>query len=733
MDERAQRNANARRRRWVAGTLAAIFLAIATRFGEGGWLDPAVFALLVVGLGAIAAALYGGAGDKLNPHPGVGPARSLWPMAGFLLVLLLLYAGSSAIADNWFFPTNWKAQAGLLARPLASGWVRSLLLTIAVALGFQPLLRSSRPLALAWIGLAGLALFHLHAATDFSMIYRVDSPSFVYRFWSFLNTFPRPAFYDPNWNAGITATALVATGIWSVGIWLLPFLAWIPADQLYTPFIAVFFLGLLPLLAWMSLAWTGASRRACWIAALLALAPGQRFWVHLLHFGTSPALFAMCMALPLSALLYRFLYLDNRPRPATLAMLLLCGFTFLSWPGSVSLAIPFLLVVALHARRLFPRKWAWLLGGAVALFGLLLPLALVPLRHSNIAQFMATRTVQTLAEHFLDGWHLLGFNLRSTHPLLLILGLVGGWFFPRRSFRRFFPPFILMLVVFSAWGEEFKPLLQTERLIIPAALVGIIPAAWWLDHVIRRALAIQPKRHVAGAALRTGAAWAVAVLLLGGYQGAKAWRGNGLAPFHAMPDTTKELIAWISAHVPEDGRVMFAGRAVHAYGGAKVAALPYFTGREMMAADYYGFSPKLVEYQYPPRPFRYDGPDVLFSFMDLYNVTHIVTWHDDWKAVFHRTTNYYRSVHSIGRTEIFETRRESSLFLQGAGQVRADFDRLDLALDSPQDRVVVKYNWVPGWRAAENVRLFPYDAGRGVTLIGVEPGTNRHVTLRYKR
>lgn len=733
MDERAQRNANARRRRWIAGTLAAGGLAVATRFGDKGWLDPVVLVLLVAGLGLTVAVLVGGARWRRVSESASEPRRPLWPMAGFLLALLALYAGSSAIADNWFFPTNWKAPVGLLARPLASGWVRSLGLAFGLALGFKPLLRSSRMLALAWVGLVGLALVHLHAATGFSMIYRVDSPSFVYRFWSFLHTFPRPVFYDPNWNAGVMATALVASGIWSVGLWLRPFLAWIPPEQLYSPFLAVFFLGALPLLAWMSLAWTGAGRRARWIAALLALAPGQRFWVHLLHYGTAPALFAMCMALPLAALLYRFLYLDSRPRFATLAMLSLCGFTFLSWPGSVTIAIPFLLLVGLHARRLFPRKWAWLLGVAALLTGLLLPLALVPLRHSDIGQFMATRDVQTLAEHFQEGWRLLGFNLRSTHPLLVVFGMLGGGFFPRRSFRRFFPPLIAMLVVVSAWGEEFKPLLQTERLIIPAALVAIIPAARWLDHLIRRAWAGAPKRHAASAVLRTGTAWAVAVLLLGTYQGAKAWRGTGLAPFHAMPDATKELIAWISANVPPDGRVLFAGRAVHGYGGAKVAALPYFTGREMMAADYYGFSPKLVEYQYPPRPFRYDGPDVLFSFMELYNVTHVVTWHDDWKNVFRRTTNHYRSVHSIGRAEIFETRRASTLFWQGSGQVRADFDRLDLDLDSPQDRVVVKYNWMPGWRAPDDVRLFPYDAGRGVTLIGLEPGTNRHVTLRYER
>jgi len=720
------------RARWAGGMLGAAILALATRHGTGAWLDPAASGLLILGLGGIGAALQGGLFGKIDPCPAASRPRPLWSMAWFLLAVLLLYAGSSAIADNWFFPTHWKSPEGFSAHPLKSGLVRSLLLTLALVAGFKPLLRSPRALALAWFGLAGLALHHLYSATGFSMIYRVDSPAFVYRFWSFLHTFPHPGFYDPHWNAGMTVSALVSTGIWSVGIWLLPFLAWIPAEQLYTPFLAAVFLGVLPLLAFGSLAWTGAGRRACWIAALLSLAPGQRFWVHLLHYGTAPALFAMGMAMPLAALGYRFLYLESRPRPATLILLLLCGFTLLAWPGSLVVALPFLLVLVFHARRLFPGKWKGVLGGSVLLFLLLLPLALAPLRYANIAKFMGATPQQTLPEHFRDGWTLLGQNLRGTPPLIVVFGFIGSFFGPRRSARRFFAPLILLLVLISGWGEEVRKLLQTERVIIPAALVAIIPAAWWLDHLIRRALEVRSKRHVAGAALRTGAAWTVAVLLLGAYQGAKTWNGKGLVPFHAMPDATRELTTWLAAHVPEDGRVMFAGHAGHAYGGAKIAALPLFTGREMMAADYYGFSPKLVEYQYPPRPFRYDGPDVLFSFMELYNITHIVTWHDDWKNVFHRTTNYYRPAHAIGRTEIFETRRDSTLFLQGSGRVKATFDRLDLDLEAPQDRVVVKYNWTPGWRAEGDVKIFPYDAGRGVTLMGVQPGTNLHLTLRHR-
>ena len=58
------------------------------------------------------------------------------------------------------------------------------------------------------------------------------------------------------------------------------------------------------------------------------------------------------------------------------------------------------------------------------------------------------------------------------------------------------------------------------------------------------------------------------------------------------------------------GSSLFAGETVHGYGGGHVAVLAYLTGRQMMACDYYAFSPDLVEYNYPPREWRAGGPAV---------------------------------------------------------------------------------------------------------------------------
>ncbi len=647
-------------------------------------------------------------------------------------IILLVYTASSAVTDLWFFPTEWHGTEPWRSNPLAHGAMRSVLLALALTLLFRRWARPWWPWAMAAIICAGYAFSKLNAATGMDMIYRVDSPSFVYRYWSFAQTFPRPGFYDPHWNAGVPVPYLVASGIWSVGLFLLPFLSRVPADQLYTPSLAALFLVALPALAWFSMKWVGARPRARWIAALLALAPCQRFWVHLLHYGTAPSLFAMSMSLPLAALAWKLLYLDRRAKPGTWVALFGLAFIMLAWPGGVMIAGVFAAVGCFHVRRLFPHKWKGLLFVGVGLVMALLPLALVPLWYSNIPGFLQTVESQPILQRLLHGLGVLGQNLRGTNAVILVLGVLGSVWGPDRRARWIWAPIIFTLVAVSGWGEEFKKLLQTERLIIPAVLIAILPAAAWLDRMVRLSLACPPRRHAPSAAFRGMTAWVLAIVLLGGYQGAKTWDGRGLAPYHTMPAHTRELVDWMAGHVPGDGRVMFAGSAVHAYGGAKIAAFPMFTGREMMACDYYGFSPKLVEFQYPPRAFRHQGPDVLFEFMNLYNVTHVVTHHDDWKSVFAKYNTQYRLAHASGRVSVFEVLRPSSMFLKGEGRVRATFDRIDIEVTGDPGPVVIKYNWADGWVSDPGVRLFPHDAGRGVVLIGLDPGDLRQVTIRYR-
>jgi len=720
-------------RRWWGGILcgaAMLLLLHITRVPDAPRLLPRLLVLIGTGLLAGMSLLY--LTVKHPNHTGRWP-RQRNVMLPLLLVGTVLYMSSSAVLDNWFFPTNWMSSDPFFARPWQYGVLRSLLLMLPIALLNRYAVHWRGIWPATWLALTAWIIWKLYEVTGFQMIYRTDSPSFVYRFWSFAETFPRPGFYDPHWNAGMPVPYLVASGIWSIGLFLLPFLQWFPAEQLYTPTLVMLYLGCVPGLAWLSMKWLNAGPRARWIAALLALAPTQRFWVHLLHYGTIASLFSMTMALPLAALWYRFLYLESTPRRGTLAMILACSLILFAWPGSLIIALPFALVTVLHLHRLRHLKWLWLLAGLILIGIILLPLALVPIRYSDLSAFTQTTTHQTWMEHFKNGLGLFAHNLRSTNALIVLFGFIGCFWMRRASARWFFGPLILSLLLIAGWGEEVKALLQSERIIVPAALVAILPTAWWIDRIIRLAGRAVNRRTVAAVLLQIMSAWIIAIMLTSIYQAARTWGGKGLAPFQTRPAYMDEFITWIKTEVPADGRVLFAGRAVHAYGGGKVAALPLFTGREMMSCDFYGFSPRLVEYEYPPRIFRKAGATGLAAFNDIHNVTHIVTWHDYWKAFYDTDPDRYQRVHDIGRIAIFEVQRPSSLFLLGSGTVDAHFDRFHIALADLDHPTVIKYNWADGLVADPPVDVFPFEAGYDTQLIGFDPGTNRIITIRYRR
>lgn len=189
---------------------------------------------------------------------------------------------------------------------------------------------------------------------------------------------------------------------------------------------------------------------------------------------------------------------------------------------------------------------------------------------------------------------------------------------------------------------------------------------------------------------------------------------------------------WIRTDIPEDARVLFAGYTMHGYGGGHVAHLPAMTGREMMACDYYHFSPKEVEYDYPPAAWR-NSPEQIFAFLHLYNVKAVSTLHASWGEHFRAHPEWYEEVMPLGENRLmfFRVKSDSSLFKLNKGQVQAHFNRLNVTLENEHEDAVIAYNWAKGLKAPPPAELFPHDAGNGVTLIGIRPQGLRSIPIRY--
>jgi hypothetical protein len=275
--------------------------------------------------------------------------------------------------------------------------------------------------------------------------------------------------------------------------------------------------------------------------------------------------------------------------------------------------------------------------------------------------------------------------------------------------------------------------------------VAVIPAALCASDLLR---SCDPRLAVFRAVV-------TAVLMVGALNTILLFGNNSRAPYEVLSSDGRALVEWIRANTPANSRVMFAGSTVHGYEGGHVAFMQYLTGREMMACDYYHFSPEVVDYDYPPRPWR-NNPEFFSRFLELYNVSVITTLRNKWKNYLRSRPEEYREEISFGEevspgegkplvffrvikpskspsfaNKASEGSAKASLFLAGHGRVQAHFNRLEVELEKSDEEAVIKYNWQPGLSCAKPAEIFPYHAGAGVILIGIHPHGEKHVVIRY--
>lgn len=666
---------------------------------------------------------FRGSFDKAASGSRVGRLVPLVVLAGVLFLALLTNENTFRCA-RWFYFLEWWPRE--TAGRFGSGLSR---LAVITAILTPLLLTAKRRTGLA---VGAVALFSVTAClvllfgqTHGLPLYRDDHPSFLFRLWEFGKVFPQLTNYNPFWNAGTVETVLLTTGVTAVGLPTWPLWRFGDTVALYTPVIAALFIVLIPLLAGLSLRIMGANWVASACATTLALGISQRFFLWLMNYGTVGACFAASFLLPVAACAFRVVWLGKREK-WLFVLLVVFSLILVSWPPGLIMGGGVLLAVLGSAARLSRKKMLFLAAyGAVLAVVLAYPAALilgmkellgfVGQGGAAVAQGADPRSLLSLAR---EGWVNLFVFLGEGHPLLVFLGVVGVFFSPHRSVRRWFIPIILYLAIIAGWGGMVKPRMQLMRMAIPMMFVAVAPAAIACSRLLAtRRPVLAPVR-----------ALIVALLLLGGWNTARIYGNQWHAPYVTPSEELGQMNAWIRAHTPAGARVLFAGKAVHVFGRGHIAPLPIFTGREMMAFDYYHFPNG--DYQYPPRPYR-ESPERMMQFFEFYNVTHLVTYHERWKEVFRSRPELFEESAQFGDKTVFAVKRIPALFLKGAGTVAADFNRIRVTLSDSGGEAVIKYNWVDGLRAEPPAELFPFKADADTTLIGIRPNGSSAVTVRF--
>ena len=224
---------------------------------------------------------------------------------------------------------------------------------------------------------------------------------------------------------------------------------------------------------------------------------------------------------------------------------------------------------------------------------------------------------------------------------------------------------------------------------------------------------------------------------------AALYGGEGYAPYKSIPPVITSFAEAVRREVPPNGRLLFYGRTVHSFGGGHVAYLPLLTGREMMACDYYHFPPKMVEYDYPPQPWRKTAEGIA-EFMRLHGATHLATTIRH-RADFIRKSGLFTEI-PVASDKKFDIYHISLFALKGATGGRIHSGDATLGAEVPDvsfnhlrvyrgvgRETILRYNWNPYLTAGDDAVLEPVEVAPGVNFIRVRFTGNDAAVIRYGR
>ncbi len=664
-------------------------------------------------------------GRQIDPEP--GRRRIPGPIAALTLILVVGLV-SSLVRAKWFFFLNWLPSGA----PFRSGLVRFILgtalLTPLFAWRRWPRWATRCLLAAAAVILAAAAMQSALQTLGGKVLYRTDHPSFMFRLWEFGRAFPALGGYNPWWNGGIEHFAGVTSGAQGIGLLIYPLLRLAPVHTFYNGAVLAIFILAIPVIAALSVRAVGGRGEAAAAGAILALGVSQHQFLWMWHFGTVGATFSASMVVPVLALSYRAA-VRHRRDGATFLGLALSAFLLAMWaPLGATVGLGLIAAYLLSHRCWTRRSFCFLLAaGGLALIAYLPWLRVILFPARGVVEYVGRELYHSPApgDFLSGGFARLRAHLNEGNPILLFLGLGGVIVAAPRTIRRWYLPAVLILTAVCGWALEWKPLSQLDRVAIPLLFAAVVPAALGAGRILSSG---GWRAAPAKAALFT-------LLVLSGHNVSRLYANRGFAPARTIQPVVEEMVEWIRQAVPENGRLLFAGRAVHSYGWGNIAYLPVLTGREMMADDYYGFPPGTIEYNYPPQPYR-RSIDRFREFAGAYNVTHVITRHDNFREFFARHPDVLESVQTYyfrgSELSAYRLRRDRPL-LPAAGRVRADVNHLTVEFDGPPEDVILPYNWRNGLVClTEGAEIEPHPYDENIRLIAVHPADLRKVEIGYR-
>lgn len=326
----------------------------------------------------------------------------------------------------------------------------------------------------------------------------------------------------------------------------------------------------------------------------------------------------------------------------------------------------------------------------------------------------------------------------SSDPLTFFkdyLGSVGYWTFRPAFLEKGFRVALLVVGVFGTWK-----LIQSDKhdlgMLLASAVTGLFVITYF-GGLTPFTSSWQPLRFkvpldlflAIGAAYgatqwlttpRTSRSWIVPFLL-----------GCGLVTFlfnliqtessgrlqlrsRLIPELSA-IIDWIKRETPANARVLFeesGDESGFVYDRTYLSAfLPHLTGRQLIGGpiNLYNDRHHFAEF-HSGKIFKKDSPSLsdeqLRGYLNLYNIGAVVVFDPASIQRLQSIPGLVTIDRRIGPVHLMKVNQPRSWFVEGEGEVRAGFNRLELSHLKGQV-VILKYHWIEGLTGSSAVKIEP--------------------------
>lgn len=182
-----------------------------------------------------------------------------------------------------------------------------------------------------------------------------------------------------------------------------------------------------------------------------------------------------------------------------------------------------------------------------------------------------------------------------------------------------------------------------------------------------------------------------------------------------IPTPLVELKQWIVGNISPDGRILIEHsdfETNHQYYGTHLPYLfPLLTNREYIG-NYLYYNPTLDAFTsfcsgyLFQRPIKQYTPEVIWPYINIYNIKWIIVWSDTARTFFESAPHYFTFKKRIDKFFIFEANRMQSFFIKGQGKIKAELNRIELRdLKAKDGEVIIAYHWMKYLRTTPKTTL----------------------------